>query len=120
MTPIITVNERNFPAGTDNLPSTAVPDGATRILISATRVNWQDTGSEVVLLSLEVSLDGGTNWSFLCSVGDYGGNPISPQTGLPKTHTRFNVPLPPGTGRLVRGTVTLAVALRSAISVEVE
>jgi hypothetical protein len=92
MTPIITVPERNFPQGTDSLPVTDIADGATRILVSATRVNWPDTGSQVVLLSLEISMDGGNNWSFLCSVGDHGGNPIHPATGLPKTHTLHRSP----------------------------
>ena len=100
---------------TVNLPSTAVPNGADRLQLTVNRFAWP-AGDGVATASLEYSMDGGSTWLPGTNITMAGGQ-VS-YKGNPDAPSGFSFGPPPGTGRLVRGTAVLAVALDLSVTVE--
>ena len=102
---------------TVGIPSKAVPVGIIAVGVTINRFAWP-AGTNVAAAELEISLDGGATWPQKVSVSmnggkiNYKGNPDAP-SGF-----QFGIPEPNNTQRLVRGSVTLTVALDCSVVVE--
>jgi hypothetical protein len=64
---VFAFNERNFQAGESGSQQGAIVDGATGIVALITQGNnWPLTGGDALTLTIEVSLDAGSNWQPPC------------------------------------------------------
>ena len=92
-------------------PSLAVPDGDTLMNLSIDRTiaNGLNASPATAVLTLYVdqSNDGGQTWVWTGGDQMTGGIYVSPKTGLEEDTDYIEVGLNPGTGRLVRGRLTV-------------
>lgn len=115
--------EKQYPPKTRTLKAVSIPLGATKIAIRATRVNWEDTGEEIVFGKLDLSLDGGQSWkNRWIGFGARGGVVSDPVTGNVKDYSQVwrEIPEPENPNRMVRGEIINTVSFRSAVSIGTE
>lgn len=91
-----------------------VPLGITHVKISATRTLWLDTGSDILKLDCEISLDNGTTFQYLAGFTTGGG--ILPDT--PNTMIGMDIPKPQRPQRVLRLTVQNFITLTTSISID--
>lgn len=56
----------------------SVPEGASRVGITAERNAWPDTGYQVISCWVDISHDGGESWILAIEFGAHGGNSVYP------------------------------------------
>ncbi len=120
MTVLLAVASRDYPAGTQPIPSTAIPAGLSSVRLTLTRESWPDTGGDVISMLIDLSLDGGATWTpgFLGFTAP-GGVLFDRLGNVRATSSAFrDLPEPANANRRVRGTVTLLSPLRTAVTIE--
>jgi ABC-type transport system substrate-binding protein len=96
--------------GTINVPSSAVPVGATMIVASLDTSTATDPATSFVG-SFDVSYDGGASWQFWSSAGYQGGVYLD-KNGNPRTWSNYGgLDQPTNPSRRVRGTITITGTL---------
>lgn len=113
---------RFYNPGVFTIPVTDMQVGQSKITIAADRNNWDDTGSDVISLRFDVSLDGGTNWQLLAGFTAKGGGAgaIDPW-GSPITQSTFTMTIPESqnSNRKIRGSATIFTRINTAAYVTV-
>jgi hypothetical protein len=112
---------RNYNPGTFTSPALDMQVGQSKVTMAADRNSWPDTGSDVIKVLFEVSLDGGTNWQLLGAFIAAGGTVINPWTQQPQTQSTFtvDVPQPDNTTRQIRASATVFSRINTAVSITV-
>lgn len=115
----------SVPVGSQNFGPANVPDSSNVITFrlarctTATPSFWPSAGV-TVQAQMYVSLDGGNTWVDSAGFGSSGGIHVN-RLGIEVPESTVRCPLPPGTGRRVKATVTVAgETLVSQLTVEVE
>lgn len=102
-----------------NINSTSnysIPDTASTIFISLTRVLWPKTGSDVISINVAYSTDFGNTWVTFASFTAKGEDVVDPSTSLAATASSINVPIPAGTSRQLRFSMNVSAALTTAMT----
>lgn len=108
-----------YAGGIYTVPSTAVADAVERVEVSVRRCTsadptiWPSTSASITF-DFQYSLDGGNTWFQWFNASDVGGLVVSNKTGLEIPAMYFNQSLPAGTGRRVRGTITLSESIKTS------
>jgi hypothetical protein len=114
----------NYPNGTFDSPSRNVPDAATKLWFEVARCTDADptiwpSASTVATAVWEYSLDGGQTWQLCGQSGPLGGGINRRRNPAGQPTAGFEVSIPPGTGRKMRGTLTISGGpLRSSAFIE--
>jgi len=116
MTILATLPRQVYAAGTYSIPSTSIPDGLTTLKATLQRNSWPDTGSNVISASFDISYDGGATWPETWAYTAAGG--VTVYKGNVDPVSTMTIPLKAGTGRRLRGMVTLFVSLDTSVTVE--
>ena len=112
----------NYSTGTVNIDAINIPDSATELYMEFARCTTADqtiwpNSTTTLQVDFEGSTDG-VNWTYAGGFGVGGGIHIL-LDGSESQRTTFRAPLPPLTGRQLRGTITIANGpLRSHGTVE--
>ena len=123
MAMVTVLNERNYGPGTASFGPTAISDGLTTLEIavarctSATPTIFSSATAELTIV-IETSVDGGINWEPWVTATVNGGI-AADKNGNQMPTARVWGQFPPGTNRLVRGSVGLSERQRTSATVEV-
>jgi hypothetical protein len=119
--PIRVSPRATYPPGTYNLPTRNLSVGQTSVTASATRETWPDNGGDVLSLITNISYDSGKTWQLLLGFTTPGGIIIDPSTQQPATVSTATtvLPQPNNPNRVISGTVTTYVTLKSNLTVTV-
>jgi hypothetical protein len=94
--------------GTLTLPPAALPNGLTSFLISIGVSTWTDTSSSV-LVSFELSEDGGNTWAPWSSAVLQGGS--TNKLGAPLQTAELGMSAPQGADLMVQGSAVITGSL---------
>lgn len=89
-----------------------VPDTAQWAAVRAERVQWPRSTGPVAECRVELSLDNGLTYAFLCGFKAPGG------VEQEATHSGLQFPLPVGAGRVLRVTLRNAAHLSTELTLE--
>lgn len=116
---------RVLPLGERSFGPRAIPDNVIAFRIEIYRCTsadpsiWADPAS-YVSISAEASYDGGASWRYLGDVGAWGGIHVR-MDGAEADASYGSIDLKPGTGRLIRGVLSVSGApARTGIAVEID
>lgn len=117
----VLVPTNTFPPGTYHSAVYSLSAGQAQIGVSAARNNWPNSGSDVVSMTMEASLDGGISWQLLVGFTAAGGVVTNPWTHAVQATSDVTVMLPDPTNpnRQVRATVVIFSAINTAVSATV-
>lgn len=101
-----------YPAGSRNV-ETPLTDGVREIAVRASRNAWQDTGTDIIEVTVELSVDDGATFQFLAGFKTVGGT-LTDRLGNVITHSSMRVQLP------TRGNFPLKIRVREANTVEID
>lgn len=113
-----------YPAGTRVIGPVNIQNGLTNIFVdiqrctSAAPTIWPSETAKLTTL-WEISLDAGNTWGTWIQTEDWGGISVSPKTGLEVPLLTIGGPLPAGTQRRLRATLTLSESIRTQVGVDI-
>lgn len=128
------LTNKNYSVGEKRLSNpTAVPLGVDYARIEILRANLPDDPARVVILTADLSLDGGATWSsdaVARQTQNFGAFPISLKTSGMQVYddgtaiglisgVATRVPQPLNANRMVRGELTAIKGLRTTVSVTI-
>lgn len=100
--------------------TTVIPVNISTVMFIADRNSWPNTGADVITVTIDVSTDGGQNWTFYAGFTSAGGDIINDRgQTLSQTFGEFTIPQSLW-GATARVTCNLAVTLNTQISVLVQ
>lgn len=106
--------------GTEYTSEIPIPQGLQFYKYSMARGGWTDTGSDVVSVMIEISLDGGLTWPVVRGFTARGGNLVN-KTGqiLPYSGIRFELPEIDNPNRKVRVKRNVFTNLTTSDEIEI-